>query len=193
MQALNDLYAEIINMYGYEAEMSGALHQWNEMLKKMNQGSKTRKLFVGRSDPSSPGATFHYVKPFRDLISASAKNGVHQNTLRRSVVAMTYALWEDQYRQRIAYECGKPRKNEIESDVFYDLNKYRQAILHARGTLVGKTKVIGFFEPGEEVLLTDEHIYQLFVNLIDELNRIGRTYYNHDPEFSLDKGSIRKA
>ena len=187
MKALVDLQREILNLYAYEVEMCGAIHQWNKMLKTVSKGSKTGKMFVGRSDPNDPNAKYQYAKSFRDLISASSKNGTHENTLRRTVVALTYSLWEDQYRKRIAYECGKDDRNDIKSDVFHDLNKYRQAVLHAGGRLVGTPKVIRFFGNGEEVLLTEEQMYKLFSIITDELNRIGRVYYDHDPNFSLDQ------
>lgn len=167
--------------------MSGALHQWNVFLEKANKGSRSRKMYVGRGDPNNTGATFQYVKLVNELIRSSAKNGAHENTLRRSVIAMTYALWEDQYRQRIAYECKLENKNQIESDVFRDMNRYRQAVLHAGGRLVGSPTVIKFFKQGEEVLLTDDHMYQLFSILTDELNRLGKVYYTQDPQFSLDQ------
>ena len=186
MKALSDLYKELVNMYSYEVEMSGALHQWNEFLKKTTKGSKSPKVFVGRDDPNSPNATFQYVKPAAELISSSAKNGAHETTLRRSVIALTYSLWEDQYRQRIAYECRLGHKNRIKSDVFRDVNRYRQAVLHAGGRLIGKPTVINFFKQGEEVLLTDDHMYQLFSILMNELNRIGKVYYKQDPRFSLN-------
>ena len=106
---------------------------------------------------------------------------------RESVIAFSYALWEDQYRGRIAHECKLANKNKIKSDVFYDLNKYRQAILHSGGRLAAEPKVIRFFNRGEEVLLTDDHMYELFSLLVGELNRLGREYYRQDPQFSLDR------
>ncbi len=191
MQALINLHDELVALNGYEVEVCAALHQWSEFLKNARKRAKNRnktpRMFFGRGNPNDPSAKFQHVKSFDDLIHASRKNGININTHRRSVVILIHAIWEDQYRQRIAYECELPNKNSIESDVFHDVNKYRQAVLHAGGRLVGEPKVIRLFKPGEEVLLTDEHMYQLFSILVSELNRIGKTYYGQEPGFSLDK------
>ena len=113
-------------------------------------------------------------------------NGLNVNYLRKSVIALSYAVWEDQYRSRIAHEVGL-KKNEIESDVFYDVNKYRQAILHAGGRLVARTRVFDFFKIGEEVLFTSEQTFEIFSKMILELNTIARRYYErNDTVFRLE-------
>ena len=186
MQALFDLHEDIIEMYAYHAEMSGALGRWRTHLKTSIKRPKrpNQKIFFGRHDPD---AKFQYSKTVNMAIVDSAENGIHAKTLRHSVIALTYATWEDRHRQRIAYECQLNDKNRIESDVFQDLNRYRQAVLHAGGRLVGKPKVIKFFTSGEEVLLTNDHIYELFSILIDEINRIGKVYCKTNPKLTLDR------
>ena len=189
MQALLDLHQDILDMYAYHAELSGALNLWHTHLRTKMKDPKRRsqKIFFGRNDPNAPDAKFQYAKTVDKAIVDSSQNGTHVNALRRSVVVLTYAIWEDKSRQRIAYECQLENKNRVESDVFHDLNRYRQAVLHAGGRLVGEPKVIKFFGSGEEVLLTDDHIYDLFSILITELNRIGRTYYKKNPKLTLDQ------
>ena len=189
MQALLDLHRDILDMYAYHVEMSGALHLWHTHLRTKIKNPKLpdQKIFFGKSEPNAPDATYEYSKAVDKAIVDSSQNGTHINALRRSVIALTYANWEDTYRQRIAYECQLGDKNLVESDVFHDLNRYRQAVLHAGGRLVGKPKVIMFFRSGEEVLLTDDHIYELFSILIAEINRIGRAYYKRDPKVTLER------
>ena len=164
MQALLDLHEEILDLYAYHAETCGAFHHWSENLKKLRERSNKPNpiVFVGRSDPNAPDAKYQYSKTVDKAIADSAKNGTHVRILRRSVIALTYAAWEDQYRQLIAYECNLNDRNEIQSDTFRDLNRYRQAVLHAGGRLVDTPKVIKFFKKGEQVLLTEDHIYKLF-------------------------------
>ena len=187
MQALVDFNNELENMYAYHVEISSALLTWNAELKRLYNGSPTQKMWVGRDGPNNPDKTYQYAKFLTEIISTSSKNGAHANTLSRSVIALTYSIWEDKYRARIAHECQKDTKNEIESDVFHDLNKYRQAVLHAGGRLVGNPKVMKFCKSGEEVLLSEKNIHDMFVALTNELNRIGRDYYGQDPGFSLNK------
>ncbi|MCY4519254.1 MAG: hypothetical protein OXC13_00575, partial [Caldilineaceae bacterium] len=42
-------------------------------------------------------------------------------------------------------------KNDVQSDVFHDLNKYRQAILHRSNRLGSKPKALPYFKEGDEV------------------------------------------
>ena len=148
MQALFKMHEDILDMYAYHAETCSALHHWGEHLKRHIKDPKkaNQKIFFGRSDPNVPDAKFQYSKTVDKAIADSIKNGAHESSLRRSVFALTYAIWEDQYRQQIAYECDLNNKNDIESDVFHDLNRYRQAVLHAGGRLVDTPKVIKFFK-----------------------------------------------
>ena len=104
---------------------------------------------------------------------------------------MAYALWEDEYRKRIATECGLKCKNDISSDVFHDLNKFRQAILHAGSRLDEETKAIHFFRKGDTVAFTENQMTELFAAIIEELNRIGNEYYNMNPGFSFKQALDR--
>ena len=79
-------------------------------------------------------------------------------------------------------------KNDVQSDVFHDLNKYRQAILHRSNRLGSKPKALPYFKEGDEVSPTSDQIELIFRGLIDdELNRIGREYYHTDLGFRFDK------
>ena len=187
MQAIFDLHHDFIDLYAYHAETCGALRHWCEHLKKhvKTLNKPDQKIFFGRGDPNTQGAMYQYTKTVDKAIVDSATNGAHESILRRSIIALIYSVWEDQYRQRIAYECGFKHKNEIKSDVFHDVNRYRQAILHAGGRLIGAPKVLKFFKEGDQVLLDIDHIDELFSILIDEINRLGVVYYKQDPKLSL--------
>ena len=192
MNALLGLHEELLAILGYEVQMSAALHQWRTFLKKLSKSKgkhrgSERKLFFGSGDPNDSNASYRVVNTLSRLISASGKNGVNSAITRRSVIALVYSVWEDQYRQKIAEECGLSDKNDISSDVFHDLNKYRQAIMHAGGRLDREPTVIKFFGRGEQVSLTDDHMHKLFSILVEELNRIGKIYYKSDPALVFDK------
>ncbi len=186
-----DLHDELVAIYGYYLEISQALIKWCNFLKhevaSPNQTHLGNRMSFGRVNPNDPNASYQYVRTVQYLINASEKNGITSHIHRRSVIALAYAIWEDRYRNRIAKECNLAHKNEMKSDVFYDLNKYRQAILHGNGKLDKEPKVIRFFKKGDVVSLSDNQMNELFSTLIEELNRIGKTYYHRDPQFSLDK------
>ena len=186
MKALIELYEDIVSIYGYETEICSALHQWQQYLRTMQGKEQSKRLFFGKSEPHGADAKYQYMRTFKYLIEASSKNGINSQINRRGIIALTYAVWEERYRERIACECGLTKKG-VQSDVFHDLNKYRQAILHAGGRLDAKPKVLTFFKLGDEVLLTDRHMYELFKLLVEELNNIGLTYYGRDLKLNLDK------
>ena len=150
-------------------------------------GSTTRSnsMFFGQNDPNLPEARFQYVRTFGELIDDSARDGPLEVTHRRSVIVFMVASWEDSYRTRIAKELGLA-KNALKSDVFYDLNKYRQAILHAGGTLRTEPRALRLFRKGDQVALTHEYMHQVFRTLMAELNRISREFYGIDAEFMFD-------
>ena len=148
-------------------------------------------IWFGRDDPNSPDATYQYSRRTEDLIQDSEEGGRNIRLHRNGVVALTYALWEDEYRERIALECGLPRKDDIESVVFQDLNKYRQAVLHASGKLDRVPQAIRLFKKDDVVSFTKDLMHDLFSALIDELNRLGDKYYGQNPGLSLDKSMRR--
>ena len=124
--------------------------------------------------------------PFEDLIAAAEPDGTTVVISRPSAIVFAYALWEDRFRSSIARECGLS-KNELKSDVFRDLNKYRQAILHGGSKLRIEPRVIRAFRKGEELLLKDENMTDIFRASVDELNRIGEVHWRLNPRFDFEK------
>lgn len=192
MNALNEYYAELLSLYGLLCETGAASNKWRESLEKMASGSSSTsmqsRMFFGRQDPNEPDAQHQYSRTMAELISNSQKNGSNQKAIRRMVIAFAYALWEDEYRAKIANECGQPNKRDVNSEVFHDLNKYRQAILHASGRLDREPSVMTYVRKGEIVELSEEQIYDLFKTLINELNHLAATYYKVSANFSIDRG-----
>ena len=191
MKALMDLYDELIALYAFEAETSAALSQWVKFLEERvaasHETTLDHQVFFGRGDPNNPRAQYQYAVSFGNAIHSSDEGGRNIRLHRNGVIALTYALWEEEYRPEIAIECGLTSKDDVKSDVFHDLNKYRQAILHVSGRLDREPSVIHFFSEGEVVSLTKDHMHDLFSYLISDLNRIGETYYEVNPGLSLDK------
>lgn len=190
MQPILVLYHRLIDLYEYQVETASAVLLWRDRLEDMASGGGTTldsRLFFGRNDnPNRPDALYQVARTFGDLILDAEEGGRNLRLLGNGVIVHAYSLWEDTFRAAIAAECGLT-KDDIESDVFQDLNKYRQAILHVDGRLDRQPKVLTFFKMGEVVSFTQDQIQHLFAGLISELNRIGETYYGQDPGLSLDK------
>ena len=130
---------------------------------------------------------YQYEKPLEELIRDSSEGGRNVRLHRNGVISLTYALWEEKYRAIVAKECGLACKNEVRSDVFHDLNKYRQAILKRGARLDRGPTKMRFFAKDDEVSFTKDQMHDLFAQLIEELNRIGEEYYGQNPGFTLDR------
>lgn len=194
MRSLLDLYGELNGIYGYDVQIRAALHHWQQHLRRIYENSNSearngqdKRLFFGRGEPNNPDASYQYVRSFRELIVESEKDGFNATVHGRSVIVLTYAIWEEKYRNMIAEECNLSCKNDVESEAFSDLNKYRQAILHADGRLDRDASSIGIFRRGDFISPDEEQMYNLFSTLIDELNRIGLVYYGSSPGLVLDR------
>ena len=79
------------------------------------------------------------------------------------------------------------KKKALKSSVFGDVVRYRNVILHADGTLDRNMDAIHFFEKGDQLELTDDHIDHIFRMMIDDLNRIANDYYCASTRFSFDR------
>ena len=187
MKALKHLYKDLFDIYGYMIEVKTAIGFWREKMKALGEGeAPSLPVSFGSGTPRRPDATYQHKTTIEDLIAASEKGGRNYIVHYRCILVLVVASWEDCYRRHIACECGT-EKNDVKSDVFHDLNKYRQAILHAGGRLDSKPKAFHMFRKGEEVVLTYSHMHTIFKELRDELNRIGKEYYCADPKFTFEK------
>ena len=138
---------------------------------------------VGTGDPAS-GKGF-YAKSLETVLHGAYPNGPNLSLIRAGVIVHLYALWEENYRQAIAIECGLGDRDDVQSAVFQDLNKYRQAIVHNGGRMDRPPEQLLFFKQGETVAFTVDQMHELFFRLVEELNRIGKDYYGRSLGFSL--------
>ncbi|MCY4521639.1 MAG: hypothetical protein OXC13_12780, partial [Caldilineaceae bacterium] len=155
MKALIEFHDDLVDIYGYTAQIETAISTWRDwMNQQVNNGGGTTLSntlsFGNPGDPNLPDAKYQYRATLGDLISASGKSGRTSILHRRYILVLVVAAWEDGYRPLIARECNMD-KNDVQSDVFHDLNKYRQAILHRSNRLGSKPKALPYFKEGDEV------------------------------------------
>ena len=191
MTELARFHKGIIEIYGHYSQTRFALIQChlylNGLVSRPGPVTASSDLRFGRyANPNLPDATYRYETTFGDLIVASKDDGYLHITHGRSVVVFIVESWEVEYRRRIANEVGLNGANDVTSDVFRDLNRYRNAILHTGSELRDEPRAIHFFRKGEEVSLTHEHMERIFEIVVEDLNRIGRDCYGTDPQFSFD-------
>ena len=188
MRALRDFHDDVVDIYGYLTQVNVALMMWRTFLNKRITGETKPQstFFFGKGEPNESDSTYQYRRTFADLIRDVTEIGTTSVVHRRSVIVLLVASWEDRHRKLIAQECSL-QKNDLESDLFHDLNRYRQAIVHRGGRLRNDPKMIRFFNKGERVDLAGEHMGSIFRMVVDELNRFGVEHYGANPGFTFDK------
>jgi hypothetical protein len=105
-----------------------------------------------------------------DFKRRTAPGGSDARFLSQMLLALVYGAWEDEYRERVASSLGHSEKNALASDLFQDINKLRQAILHNQGKAtedVEHAKIIPWFRRGDDIFISRERAQKL----LDELDR----------------------
>ena len=133
MTGLKRFHDELETMFASSIETEMGFRLLVDWLRTLESDPRVDSSFgvqVGEGDPRHASTRFQYEKPLEELIRDSEEGGKNFRLHRNGVISLTYALWEEEYRSVIGQECGLACKNRGESDVFQDLNRYRQAILH---------------------------------------------------------------
>ena len=189
MNELKAFFDRTIEIFHYYAQTKAGIRYWHNHwieLSNSKRLSPNEIITVGKGDPNNPNTNYQYYVGLGQFLIATAPNGRHEIMLNQSIIVLIVASWEVTYRNRIASEIGI-EKNELESDLFHDLNKYRQAILHVDERLDVEPRVLKHFALEDRVEITDTIIEDIFEKVVDELNRIGFAHYQVDPQFRLNK------
>jgi len=104
-----------------------------------------------------------------DFKRRTAPGGLDARLLSQMLVTILYGAWEDKYRERVALSLGHSDKNALGSDLFQDICKLRQAIVHNQGKAtndVERAKIIHWFRRDDEIYISREHARQL----LDEID-----------------------
>jgi hypothetical protein len=116
----------------------------------------------------------------------NAPDGANFATLGQLCIASFYDFWNDYLRREYVIAKGKLDRREKDDgvikaglreyashDLWGDLYYLRTSIVHNQGVAtsdVTKCKLLRWFQPGEEILLTPQHMRALFVALLKYRN-----------------------
>ena len=190
MQALQCLYEELVGLYGYQLQMDLSISEWHKLLDTLGKTQGTRmdnRVTFGEDDANDASATYQFSATYGRILDANSAHGKNRQLMRCGVIVLAYSIWEDQYRAKIATECGLVRKNDVKSEIFADLNIYRRAAVHDRRIVRNQPKVLPFLSKDAALQFSPADMQSLFELLIDELNRLGRTYYHAITNFALSR------
>lgn len=100
--------------------------------------------------------------------------GKYQKISGGLVLVMFYQLWEDKYRKAIADKLNI-KKDDLKSDLFGDLRRLRQSIVHNHFHPISelkKVKILNFMIFKDlELNLSSTEISKLYFQLIQEIDQ----------------------
>jgi hypothetical protein len=105
----------------------------------------------------------------------NGKDGPNTVFLTRMLIVAIYQLCEDEYRARFASVKGLA-KNEITSELFGDLRRYRQSIVHNRAVAIAEVannRILRWTNPGSPVKPSSEEIRELLFSIDKEIKLLG--------------------
>jgi hypothetical protein len=155
-------------------------------IEKLVATGKTREevldfgLVHGTDHPQKGGVPLHR-STIRERLAACAPGGSNEIALSNLTTISIYAFWEDRTRGEIAGALGID-KNAVQSDLFGDIAKMRNIILHAGGVMDQRAramKVLKWFSLGDIVLI-DRHKLHEIIELIRQFPSGLRTV-GYDP------------
>ncbi len=174
-----------MGLYGYQLQMDLSISEWHKLLDalgKTHGAHKDNRVTFGEDDAN---ATYQFSATYGRILDANSAHGHNQQLMRCGVIVLAYSIWVDQYRAKIAAECGVVRKNDVNSEISTDLNIYRQAAVHGRRIVRNQPRVLPFLSKDAALQFSSADMQSLFKLLIHELNRLGRVYYHAITNFAL--------
>ena len=112
-----------------------------------------------------------------ELTARNLKGGENWIFLANVCLVSIYQYWEDRYRGEIAAALGA-QKDDVRVPIMGDLRHYRNSIIHRGGVAipeVSRCEVIRWFDPGERIELTEEHMrtimFEIAAGLVELLQQ----------------------
>lgn len=190
---LDELYA-----LGVEANLG--LSYYNKSMSERENDARAsdgilpenRTIFYGTENPNSPLATYQHKATFHDVLERTSKNGTGNILLYQAIIVFAYTHWEDTTRGHFAKAIGI-NKNDVSSQIYSDLAKYRNSIAHNNGILKKAPETLKYISKGEPINLTQKDFQNLFSELIFELSSIASHHLNinYPFEFSLPMNPVK--
>jgi hypothetical protein len=115
------------------------------------------------AQPKNPGWLPHAEWRLSEAIRQVQDDGPVEALLGRQWIVSVYALWEDEYRPRLAKARGR-EKDEEKYPLPGDLRLLRNDVVHHRGIATadntGRCEVLSWFQPGEPIRVDGRHFDQ---------------------------------
>ena len=107
-----------------------------------------------------------------ELMKRNQVDGRNSCLIAQSTLTTIYHFWDDYFRELIASDLGLSTKNDLKVDALGDIRHLRISIVHHRGIAlpdVEKAKVFKWFNEGDSIDLTFDHMLEMKVYLVTNL------------------------
>lgn len=112
-----------------------------------------------------------------NMLEATNDNGRYQFLLASASIVSFYQIWEDKYRKKIAKNLNIEK---IDSEIYYELNKLRQSILHndhrPTNDFLKVANNLSFVNENGVLKLTVDEVHKIYLELKKEINFLKEKY-----------------
>jgi hypothetical protein len=124
-------------------------------------------ILIGTGDPNTPEARQYAQWRRSEAIEQTQPDGAVETRLGQQWIAFLYALWEQEYRPRLAAVHNRDPRDE-KYPLIGDLRLMRNDVIHHRGVATsdntGRCEILQWFQPGETIRLKGEH-FEEFIRI----------------------------
>jgi hypothetical protein len=155
------LEREIVNHQNQKIEELRATDPVNANMEFLDKAPMSHEL--AGNDPHE--STLLHRTTLGEFKQRVGSQGLVRRRLGEMMVTLLYASWEEDHRAKIAAALHYANKDDLKSDLFGDLAQLRHAIVHMNGIAtakVSKAKILKWFDQSDVILLSVEHVHQLF-------------------------------
>lgn len=190
LKSILDRYISILHdLYGFYTDMTQGFKFYREHLLKsllLQSGglsSISSDVIVSNSTPDDPNALILNESSINDICERNQAEGANFARARDHVLTMIMEHWNHDIRHAIANLLGYKNSDEVNADIFGDVNKIRNDILHSRGKANKSTKgIIVKFQEGDRIVVTQEIFDTIFTEIFNYFNKLsleitGKTMY----------------
>ena len=149
----------------------------------------------GRGDVNTDAALILHQSTQGELKERNSHGGANDRSMSRLLLIVIYQFWEDHYREGFAKAVGVD-KNAIVSDIFGDIRRIRNDIIHHQNTATvdgAKCKLLKFFKPGDEIYLSSDQAKLIIQNIRKALDDLSQQFLGRDGGFAARRGGTGHA
>lgn len=180
LKSIFDRYVDILHdLYGFYIDMTQGFRFYREhllknlLLESKSLSTKSSNVIVSNSSPDDPDALILNVSSINTICERNQTEGTNVARARDHILTMILEHLNHDIRHAIANLLGCKESNDITADIFGDVNKIRNDILHSRGKADRSTKgIIIKFQKGDRIVITQEIFDTIFTEIFNYFNKL---------------------